>query len=456
MANSEKIHLIAIGGAVMHNLAIALQNNGATVTGSDDNVFDPSRSRLKDAGLLPSEMGWFPERITSDLDYVIIGMHAKADNPELIKAKELNLKVYSFPEFIFQKSRNKQRVVVAGSHGKTTITSMIMHALKEYNKVPFDYLVGAQLDGFETMVQISDAPIIILEGDEYLTSPLDPEPKFLKYHHHIAIISGIAWDHINVYPDYEGYVEQFRKLVQQTPIGGLIIYNEDDKTLKKIVEENHGETVKLLPYSIHKHKVVDGQTILINGKDKYPIEVFGDHNLYNINAAWQVCERLRIPQDDFLKYMTTFKGAARRMELVGKSTGTAIFKDFAHSPSKLKATCSALKNQFNKRNLVACLELHTFSSLNKEFIGEYKDTFNADQAIVYYNPQTVEQKKLDPIDESEIKKAFNNDKLQVFTDSKLLQDHLKNQKWDNTNLLMMSSGDFGGLNLDELSQTILS
>lgn len=456
MTNKEQIHLIAIGGAVMHNLALALHNSGVSITGSDDSIFDPSKTRLEKAGILPAEMGWFPEKVTNNLSCVIVGMHAKADNPELLKAKELKLPIYSFPEFIYERSKQKQRIVVAGSHGKTSITAMIMHVLNHYNKVPFDYLVGAQLDGFETMVQMSDAPVIILEGDEYLTSPLDPEPKFLKYNHHIAIISGIAWDHINVYPDYNDYVNQFKKLVELTPRGGLIIYNEDDKTLKDIVTKFDKEDTTQIPYSTHKNVVKDGITYLVGGKNKYPIQVFGDHNLYNLNAAWKVCERLCVPAETFYEAMQNFKGAARRLELVGKSSTSSIFKDFAHSPSKLKATCSAVKTQFDKRKLVACLELHTFSSLNKDFLDQYKDTFNADVPVVYYNPKTVEKKQLEAITDTEVQSAFNNKNIQVFTDSKLLQKFLESQNWENTNLLMMSSGDFDGINLDHLGQSILA
>jgi len=451
----KKIHFIAIGGAAMHNLAIDLHNKGYRITGSDDEIYEPSRTLLGEKGLLPAEIGWFPDKITNDLDCVILGMHARVDNPELAKAQELGIKIYSYPEFIYSQSLHKQRVVIAGSHGKTTITSMILHVLK-YHHRKFDYMVGARIEGFDTMASLSDAPVIVIEGDEYLSSPIDRQPKFLHYHPHVVLMSGIAWDHINVYPDFNDYVHQFELLADLLPKAGSFIYDETDKLVNKIGAKEY-ESVRKFPYSAHPHKVKDGKTLLIlPDKKELAIEVFGEHNLKNLTGAKLVLSQIGIEEDEFYQAIPSFKGAAKRLELVAENAETIIYKDFAHAPSKVEATTKAVKAQFPNRKLVACLELHTFSSLNKDFLGEYANKLNAaDIAIVYFSPKTLAHKKLPAITPEDIKTHFNNPNLLVFTDNASLKDFLLAERWRNSNLLMMSSGTFDGLDFKELSQGIL-
>ncbi|WP_428658135.1 UDP-N-acetylmuramate--L-alanine ligase [Runella sp.] len=452
-----QVHFIAIGGSVMHNLAIALHHKGYSVSGSDDEIYDPAYTRLQKLGLLPAEMGWFPEKIHADLDAVIVGMHARKDNPELARAQELGLPLYSYPEYIYRQSLNKQRVVIAGSHGKTTITSMILHVLRSNNRV-FDYLVGAQLEGFDTMVKLTDnAPVIIIEGDEYPASPTDTNPKFLHYHPHMALISGIAWDHYNVFPTWEIYVKQFEKLADSLPKSGVLIFDETDDMLD-VIGKNERLDVRPVPYETHAHKIVNGQTFLITTDyGDVPLLVFGEHNMKNISGALAVCEELGLTHTQFYRAIQTFKGAANRMETLAKNEKTAAFKDFAHAPSKVEATTKAAKSQFPKRTLVACVELHTFSSLNKDFIGQYAHKLDAaDVAAVYYNPHTLAHKRLDAIEPSEVQAAFKRKDLHVFTDNGDLKQFLLTQKWDKANLLMMSSGTFGGLNLKEIAGEITS
>lgn len=454
MIASKKVHLIAIGGSVMHNLAIALYKNGCIVSGSDDKIFSPSKERLDKYGLLPAQEGWDSASITDDIDEVIVGMHAKEDNPELLKAQELGIPVYSFPEYIFERSQNKQRIVIAGSHGKTTITSMVLHVLSQSNK-EFDYLVGANLDGFETMVQLSDAPIIILEGDEYLTSPLDPTPKFLKYQHHIVSISGIAWDHYNVFPDFEEYKKQFELLINATPRSGSVIYNEDDSIVKSLSTISPQEDVHYYPYTVHPHKIIEGKTFLKFEKEYIEVEIFGEHNLNNLSAAKEICTRLGIQDKFFYQSIKSFNGAQRRLQTVAKNGNTTVFNDFAHSPSKAKASSAAVKAQYPNKKLVSCLELHTFSSLNKEFLNQYQNSLSGDIKIVYYNPETVSHKGLASISPADVLDAFNDDSIIVYSDSQALKSYLLNDiNWDNTNLLFMSSGNFGKLDLTSIAKDI--
>jgi UDP-N-acetylmuramate: L-alanyl-gamma-D-glutamyl-meso-diaminopimelate ligase len=451
----QKIHFIAIGGAAMHNLAIDLHNRGFQITGSDDEIYEPSRTLLAEKGILPAEMGWFPEKITTDLSCVILGMHARVDNPELAKAQELGIKIYSYPEFIYSQSLHKQRVVIAGSHGKTSITSMILHVLKFHNR-KFDYMVGARIEGFETMAKLSDAPVIVIEGDEYLSSPIDRQPKFLHYHPHVMLMSGIAWDHVNVYPDFNDYVHQFELLANDLPKAGSFIYDETDELVKKIGSfERLG--VKRFPYQALPNRIKDGKTFLIlPNKQELEINIFGEHNLKNLNGARLVLSQIGIDDEEFYAAIPSFKGAAKRLELVGKNANTVIYKDFAHAPSKVEATAKALKSQFPDRQLVACLELHTFSSLNKDFLGEYANKLNAaDVPVVYFSPKTLEHKKLPVITPEDIKVHFNNSNLHVFTDNDSLAAFLLSQNWRNANLLMMSSGTFNGLDLGGLSKSIL-
>jgi UDP-N-acetylmuramate: L-alanyl-gamma-D-glutamyl-meso-diaminopimelate ligase len=450
-----RVHFIAIGGAAMHNLAIALHKKGFNVTGSDDVIFEPSASRLNKYGLLPQEQGWFPEKITADIDAIILGMHARIDNPELLQAQQLGLKVYSYPEYIYEQSKNKLRVVIGGSHGKTTITSMILHVLQTVGK-QFDYLVGAQLDGFETMVGLThDAPIMVIEGDEYLASPIDRRPKFHLYKANIAVISGIAWDHINVFPTFDSYIEQFKIFIDTIQLGGRLIYSQTDEVLNNVVS-NHTSFVVKLPYALPEYTIDEGVTTIISEGKKYPLQVFGEHNLLNMEAARLVCEALSISTADFYSAIITFKGAARRLELLGKSDSSNIFKDFAHSPSKLQATINAVKIQFPKRKLVACIELHTFSSLNKDFLAEYAGTMDkADNAIVFIDKKTFVQKKMQPYPPETVKDAFAKDDLLFFDDPELLLTHLEGLVIANSNLLMMSSGNFGGINLPEITNKLL-
>ncbi len=449
------IHFIAIGGAAMHNLAIALHSKGYKVTGSDDEIFDPSKSRLQKHGLLPEEYGWFPEKINDQIDVIILGMHARKDNPELIRAQELNLKVYSYPEYLYEQCKDKKRVVIGGSHGKTTITSMVMHVLKTLN-YKFDYMVGAQIEGFDTMVSLShDAPIAIFEGDEYLSSPINLRPKFHWYKPHIALLTGVAWDHINVFPTWNNYVEQFKIFSDSLEKDGTLVWYLLDEELQKI-SKTLRKDIKSLAYDEIESCVEDGQTtITFNGK-KYFLSIFGGHNLQNLNGARLACAELGIDDEAFLKAISSFKGAAKRLQTLKQTDQSTIYLDFAHSPSKLKATVDAVKNQNIERTLVACMELHTFSSLNKDFLPQYKGTMNkADIAFVYFNPKVVEHKKLPRITIDEVSAAFGSDNVKVFDNTELLQKELKDIEWRNKNLLLMSSGNFSGINFNTFSNELI-
>lgn len=439
----------------MHNVAIALAEKGYRVTGSDDEIFEPSRSRLAAKGLLPATEGWDPGRITSDLTAVILGMHAREDNPELLKAQELGIKIYSFPEFIYENSKDKQRIVIAGSHGKTTITAMIMHVLR-YHKRDFDYLVGAQLAGFDTMCRISDtAPLLIVEGDEYLTSPLDREPKFLKYKHHMAIVSGIAWDHANVYPNENIYLRQFDHLADATPKSGVLIYNEEDP-IATVVCGKQRTDVKALGYGVHKSVIRNGQTFLLADKGKeIAIPFFGAHNLSNVNAAKTLLQELAITADMFYEAIASFQGAKGRMERLASKGSQHIFRDFAHAPSKVEATVKAVKDQFPKDKVEAFFELHTFSSLSKSFISQYKDTANqADSLTVYYNPAVVAHKKLPPLAVEDVTTAFRHKNMRVVTDSTLIEGLVSEAFNRGSQVLLMSSGNYNGLDLVALAHRL--
>ncbi|MCU0430605.1 MAG: Mur ligase family protein [Cytophagaceae bacterium] len=452
--NTKRVHFIAIGGSAMHNLALALHQQGFHVTGSDDEINEPSRSRLAKAGLLPEQIGWFPEKINKDLSAVILGMHARIDNPELLKAQELGLPIYSYPEYLYKQSENKQRVVIAGSHGKTSITSMILHVLK-FHQREFDYMVGAQLEGFDTMVKLSDAPVIVIEGDEYFASPLDRTPKFLHYKHHIGLISGIAWDHINVYPTFEEYVKQFEAFADASPKGSILLYSDNDDLAEYICEKERDD-VTSIEYPAHKHEIIDGTTYLTSEFGRVPLQIFGKHNMRNISGAKLVCSKLGITDEMFYQAIRTFKGAANRLEVLNKNYSTIIFKDFAHAPSKVKATTNAVKKQYERKDLVAVLELHTFSSLTKEFLVQYKDCFkSADVPVVYFNPETIKHKKLQEINNKDVTEAFACDNLHVFTSSADLENYLKNIDWNGKNLLLMSSGNFGGIDLKALAKELV-
>ncbi len=448
------IHFIAIGGSAMHNLALALHHKGDTITGSDDVIFEPSKGRLAEKGILPVSFGWFPEKIHRNLDAVILGMHAKPDNPELLKAQELGLQIYSYPEFLYEQSKYKTRVVIGGSHGKTTITSMILHVLNYYDK-EVDYMVGAQLDGFERMVHLTEEnDFIVLEGDEYLSSPIDRRPKFHLYQPNIALLSGIAWDHINVFPTYENYVEQFQIFVDSIVKGGSITYNVEDPEVKHVVEASEN-SIRKLPYVTPAYSVEDGQTLLETPEGPMPIEVFGKHNLSNLAGAKWICQHMGVDEEDFYGAIATFKGASKRLEKIAESNGSVVYKDFAHSPSKVAATTKAVKEQYPKRKLIGCLELHTYSSLNAEFLKEYKGTLDyADIAVVFYSPDSVKIKQLQEVTQEQIANAFERKDLKIFSNVKAFKDFLFTQGFDDSVLLLMSSGNYGGLNWDEVKELV--
>ncbi|WP_031426284.1 UDP-N-acetylmuramate--L-alanine ligase [Flavimarina sp. Hel_I_48] len=445
-----RIHFIAIGGSAMHNLALALHDKGDEVTGSDDAIFEPSKSRLAKSGLLPEEMGWFSAKIDKGLDAVILGMHAKADNPELIHAQNLGVKIYSYPEFIYEQSKNKTRVVIGGSHGKTTITSMILHVL-HYHDRAVDFLIGAQLQGFDNMVHLTEEnDFILLEGDEYLSSPIDRRPKFHLYKPNIALLSGIAWDHINVFPTYENYVEQFEIFAESIAHGGILVYNEEDPEVKRIAEAAQAPTRKH-PYHTPEYTIESGKTLLETPEGPMPIAVFGAHNLNNLAGAKWICQHMGIDEEDFYEAISSFEGASKRLEKIGETAKNVAFKDFAHSPSKVKATTEAVKEQFPDRKLIACLELHTYSSLNAEFLKQYKGALDAaEEAVVFYSPDAVEIKKLKSINKEQIAKAFEREDLIIYTDPEAFKEYLFGKKLNNSTLLLMSSGNYGGLDFDKV------
>lgn len=448
------LHFIAIGGSAMHNLALALYEKGYQISGSDDTIHEPSKSRLANKGLLPEEFGWFPEKITSKIDAIILGMHAKKDNPELIKAQELGLKIYSYPEFLYEQSKNKTRVVIGGSHGKTSITSMILHVMHYHDK-DVDYMVGAQLDGFDNMVHLTEEnEFVVLEGDEYLSSPIDRRPKFHLYKPNIALLSGIAWDHINVFPTYDNYVDQFKIFVECLTNGGIMVYNEEDDEVKSVVEESTN-TIKKYPYKTPEYTIENGITYLDTSEGKLPLEIFGKHNLQNLAGAKWICQHMGVDEDDFYEAIATFKGASKRLEKIAENSSTVIFKDFAHSPSKVEATTKAVKEQYCERTVLACLELHTYSSLNAEFLKLYKGTLeSADKAVVFYSPHAVEIKKLEKVSAQQIAGAFERDDLIIYTNPAEFKEFLFSQNLDNTALLLMSSGNYGGLDFEELKQLV--
>lgn len=451
-----KVHFIAVGGSVMHQLAIALYKKGYQVTGTDDEIFEPAASNLEKFGLLPTTIGWNTDLITPDLDAVILGMHAKADNPELQKAIGLQLPIYSFPEYIYHESQQKKRVVVGGSHGKTTTTSIIMHVLK-HGQQKFDYLVGASVEGFNQSVDITHAPVIICEGDEYPASAIEKKPKFHFLFPHVAIITGIAWDHINVFPTFDYYLEQFVTFIHKIEKNGLLIYNESDPVLKELVLKHARKDIRYQAYALPDYQVTDGVTAINLEGVKGSLKVFGNHNLLNIHAAYYACKELGVPVTDFVQAITSFTGAAKRLELLSQNTHTAIYRDFAHAPSKVKATIEAVKQQFPHRKLVGVLELHTYSSLNEAFMTEYKGALEAaDEAVVFYSKHALELKRLPNLPETAIQQGFNKSGLVIFTEAALLKQWLLSREYFDTNLLLMSSGNYDGTNLDELAKAIIS
>lgn len=447
------VHFIAIGGSAMHNLAIALSRKGANVTGSDDEIFEPSRTRLEKQGILPASIGWDANRISSELDAVILGMHAREDNPELLKAKELNIPIYSYPEYLYEQSKTKTRVVIGGSHGKTTITSMLLHVVNELG-MNVDYMVGAQLEGYDCMVKLTEnAPVMILEGDEYLSSPIDRRPKFHLYRPNVAIISGIAWDHINVFPTFENYVDQFDIFCSLIEPNGTLIYNTEDEEVNRLGEK-YASTLNAIPYKTPTYEVAEDGTRLFFDDEIFNLKIFGGHNLQNLMGAMRLGEAIGIEPKDFFRAVQSFTGAGKRLQKVAEKGAFTMFKDFAHSPSKLKATTKAVKEQFADRHVVACMELHTFSSLKKEFLPHYKDAMKmADEAVVYYSPEVVKHKKLEPISKELVAEGFGGNVLVMNETEEVLQ-FIRSKKWNNAVLLMMSSGNFDGINYEALGEEL--
>ena len=448
------VHFIAIGGAAMHNLALALHNKGMKVTGSDDVIFEPSKSRLNNSGLLPLDLGWYPDKITNEIEAVVLGMHAKRDNPELLKAQDLGLKIYSYPEFLYEQSKHKTRVVIGGSHGKTTITAMILHVLN-YHNIEVDYMVGAQLDGFDVMVKLTDeADFIVLEGDEYLSSSIDRRPKFHLYQPNIALLSGIAWDHINVFPTFENYLEQFQIFVDSITVGGSITFNSEDQYVKTVVEQSENQ-VRKFPYYTPEHSIKSGVTYIDTEEGPLPLEVFGTHNLNNIAGSKWICQQMGVDEADFYEAISSFSGASKRLEKLVSNSKCVVYKDFAHSPSKVKATTDAIKAQYPSRKLVACLELHTYSSLDSEFLSQYKGTLDAaDQAVVFYSPQSLEIKKLKSVSKDQIELAFKRNDLIIYTNADDFKKFITSLDYDNKSVVLMSSGSYGGLDFDTIKELV--
>tara|TARA_B100000767_G_scaffold275771_1_gene315373 strand:+ start:27994 stop:29358 length:1365 start_codon:yes stop_codon:yes gene_type:complete len=452
----KKFHFIAIGGSAMHNLALALHQKGFEISGSDDTVFEPSKSRLEKAGILPEKTGWFSEKITKKTDGIILGMHARADNPELLRAIELGIKIYSYPEFLYEQAQEKTRVVIAGSHGKTTITSMVLHVLNYWER-EVDYMIGAQLEGFDTMVHLTDDnDFMLIEGDEYLSSPIDLRPKFLWYKPHVTLISGIAWDHINVFPTEENYVQQFKTYIDSIVPGGVLVYNEADPVLAQLTQVSEN-AIRKEGYHLPNYEIKKGITFLKTDEGDLPLEVFGEHNLSNISGAQWICQLMGVDQAEFLEAIPSFKGASKRLEKIGDNGSSFLFKDFAHAPSKVKATSLAVAQQFEEHHKVFCLELHTYSSLNPEFISQYKNSLKlADEAIVFYDPEALKIKNGILLSKEEIKKAFGDENIIVFSESKEFYKFLEEHNWDKSILLMMSSGNYGGLNWEILRNSVLN
>jgi UDP-N-acetylmuramate: L-alanyl-gamma-D-glutamyl-meso-diaminopimelate ligase len=449
----KKIHIISIGGSIMHDLAINLKSNGNFITGSDDKIYNPAKKNLRIHNILPEKLGYYKNNIKNNLDFVIIGMHTKNNNIELKKAKKLNIPIFSYPEYIKKLSQNKQRIVIAGSHGKTTITSIIMHVLKFYKK-KFDYLVGAKVNGFNKNVKLSNSPIIIIEGDEYLTSPLDKKPKFLNYNHHIVLISGIEWDHFNVFNTFKKYLQQFKNLVKITPKAGEIIYNENDENIKNILKNDIDENINKIPYSELTFIKKYGKTFLLNENKKIPIKIFGKHNMQNLGGAQKVLNQLGIDNKLFYKAIKTFKLPHQRLEILYDKSNKKIFKDFAHSPSKLKSTINAVKNQYKKK-LLSIYELHSSSSLNKKFLPTYKNSISeSDYSIIYISNKILFERNLDKILYSDIKNFFNVSNFKICRNPNDLFKHISNNKFSDFNFLFMSSGNFDGFSIKEFIKKI--
>ena len=451
-----KVHFIAMGGSVMHQLAIALRKKGYKVTGSDDEIFEPARTNLQSNSILPEKDGWYPEKVDPSLNAIILGMHAREDNPELVRARELGIPIYSFPEYIYQESRNKKRIVVGGSHGKTTTTAMIMHVLKQAG-VNFDYLVGARLEGFDQSVQITDAPLIVCEGDEYPASAIEKRPKFHFLYPHVAILTGIAWDHINVFPTFELYLEQFSIFIERIEPGGVLIYNSTDQVLTTLVQRSTRTDIRLVPYGIPEHSIESGKTFITIENHRTAVEVFGNHNLLNLFAAYHACQEAGVKAAEFVQAIASFRGASKRLELLSSNRHSIAYRDFAHAPSKLKATIQAVKSQFPDRKLLAVFELHTFSSLNEKFMNEYHGAMDpADNAVVFYSKHALEIKRLPDLPGDKVREGFGKSDLLIFNDRQQLEAWLRMQDYSNANLLLMSSGNYDGIDVQSLAKELIN
>lgn len=440
----SRYHFVAIGGAVMHNLALELKALGNEVTGSDDEIFDPAKSRLESAGILPESFGWFPEKIEKNIDAIILGMHAKSDNPELLKAQELGLKIFSFPEFIYHHAQNKQRIVIAGSHGKTTSTAMLMHILKKNNRNA-DYLVGSLLPGFDRMVRLSDAPLMVIEGDEYLTSPIDRTPKFWHYKPHFSMITGIAWDHINVFPTFENYIEQF-KIYLNTISEGYFFYGNDEH-LQQLSLEHPGISH---PYLAPAYTTTDNGVVMSLENEKITLNIFGKHNIENAAGVVELAVKIGISRLDAWKSLSDFPGTAKRLEKVYETENMLVIRDFAHAPSKVKASVSAVREQYPDRNFLAVFELHTFSSLMPEFMVQYHQTMSeADKVFVLFDPHVFELKRM-PVPSAETIQQRMGD-VSVFSNIQTLQTEVKKsiQGLKKNVILLMSSGNLGGSKIED-------
>ena len=444
-----KIHFIAIGGSIMHSLAIQLKKNGHIITGSDDVIREPSKSNLNHYDILPAKEGWCSKKISTDLDMVILGMHAKKNNPELLEAQKYNIPVISFPEFIFNSSKYKKRVVIAGSHGKTTITAMIIHVLNEYN-IKFDYLLGAKIDALENQVKLDDSKLIIIEGDEYFSSAIDLKPKFMHYDPDVLVVSGVSWDHINVFPTKSSYESAFSKLLNHViEKNGKIFYYTHDLFLQKSLSAYNQLSQS---YDSPRYIIKKGQFILVHKNENIPLNIFGKHNMENMEAARQVCQEIGVCESDFYKSIKNFKGASRRLNLIKEiENHSAVYYDFAHSPSKVFATVNAVKELYPDRFLIGCLELHTYSSLNVDFIPNYLNTLNnCSESWLYFDEQELQRKGFAKLDRKFLLRAFNHPNMTIINNKKLLRQKINQIELDNTNLLLMSSGNFSGLDIKSI------
>lgn len=442
-----RIHCISHWWRVTSSLAIQLKLLGHNVTGHDDEIYEPSKSALAQHGLLPQHEWWDADSVTSDIDMIVLGMHASADNPELLRAKELGLMIKSYPEVIYEFSKNKMRVVIAGSHGKTTTTSMVMHVLK-HNGISFDWVVGGIVPGFDTMVSLDDNhKIIIIEWDEYPDGKINMTAKMLLYKHNIGILNGIAWDHITTYPTFDSYLLPFQTFVDQTPTDGFLGYYQDDQEVTNIME--HTDTqAQTVWYTVHPHIIRDGITYLQTPQWEVKLSIFWAHNCINISAAKLVCNQLDLSDEQFYAAIWSFTGAGNRLQLIHQDDAKhlTILRDFAHSPSKLTATINAVKTQYPDRTIIGLFELHTFASLSASFLPEYKWSFDAaDIACVYYDDHTFQIKRMTPLTKEVVINGFGRSDLVVQDSANDLQAWYDNLDLTNSVVVLMSSGNFGGV-----------